>query len=255
MSIQAGTLVGFLYEALLKQYKDPNDEKTLKDLNVLCVRLVFCFYAEDAGLFGKHNMFHDYLDKYSDNPEGFRDALIRLFKVLDQEEHERDPYLSDEVLAFPYVNGGLFENENHVIPRFNEEIIDIILNKAAYDFDWSNISPTIFGGLFESTLNPETRRSGGMHYTSIENIHKVIDPLFMDALREEFKEAISLKTLNAKTRRLEDLQNKIASLKFLDPVAGFRVIIVIEANSSVKSKVLKLLPKLKTEETDILCVA
>ena len=220
VSIQAGTLVGSLYEALLRQYQDPGDEKTLKDLNVLCVRLVFCFYAEDAGLFGKHNMFHDYLDKYSDNPEGFRDALIRLFKVLDQEEDGRDPYLSDEVLAFPYVNGGLFKNENHVIPRFNEEIIDIILNKAAADFDWSNISPTIFGGLFESTLNPETRRSGGMHYTSVENIHKVIDPLFMDALREEFKEAISLKTLNAKTRMLEDLQNKIASLKFLDPAAG-----------------------------------
>lgn len=220
VSIQAGILVGFLYEALLKQYKDPEDEKTLKDVNVLCVRLVFCFYAEDAGLFGRYNMFHDYLDKYSDNPEGFRDALIRLFKVLDQEEHERDPYLSDEVLAFPYVNGGLFKYENHVIPRFNEEIIDIILNKAAADFDWSNISPTIFGGLFESTLNPETRRSGGMHYTSIENIHKVIDPLFMDALKEEFKETISLKALNAKTRRLEDLQNKIASLKFLDPAAG-----------------------------------
>lgn len=220
VSIQAGTIVGSLYEALLKQYQDPEDEKTLKDLNVLCVRLVFCFYAEDAGLFGKHNMFHDYLDKYSDNPEGFRDVLIKLFKILDQEQHERDPYLSDEILAFPYVNGGLFKNENHVIPRFNEEIIDIILNKAAADFDWSNISPTIFGGLFESTLNPETRRSGGMHYTSIENIHKVIDPLFLDDLKEEFKEAVSLKALNAKNRRLEDLQNKIALLKFLDPAAG-----------------------------------
>nr|WP_202904631.1 type IIL restriction-modification enzyme MmeI [Kallipyga gabonensis] len=216
VSIQAGALVGSLYEALLKQYQDPEDEKTLKDLNVLCVRLVFCLYAEDAGLFGRHNMFHDYLDKYSDNPEGFRDALIRLFEILDQKEYERDPYLSDEILAFPYVNGELFKNENHVIPRFNEKIIDIILNKAAANFDWSKISPTIFGGLFESTLNPETRRSGGMHYTSIENIHKVIDPLFMDALREEFKEAISIKTLNLKTRKLEDLQNKMASLKFLE---------------------------------------
>lgn len=220
VSIQAGSLVGTLYDALLKQYQDPKDEKTLRDLNVLCVRLVFCFYAEDAGLFGRYHMFNDYLSKFRDDPYSFRDALIRLFKVLDQEEHERDPYLSDELLAFPYVNGGLFENENLVVPRVNEEIIDIILNKASDNFDWSNISPTIFGGVFESTLNPETRRSGGMHYTSIENIHKVIDPLFMNGLREEFKEAVSLKTLSAKTRRLEDLQNKIASLKFLDPAAG-----------------------------------
>ena len=243
VSIQAGSLVGELYEALLRQYQDPKDEKTLRDLNVLCVRLVFCFYAEDAGLFGRHNMFHDYLKQYSDNPAGFRDALISLFKILDQEEHERDPYLSDEILAIPYVNGGLFENEDLVVPRVNEEIIDIILNKASANFDWSNISPTIFGGVFESTLNPETRRSGGMHYTSIENIHKVIDPLFMDGLREEFKEAVTLKTLSAKTRRLENLQNKMASLKFLDPAAGSRVIIMTTANSNYRIRLSSLLQK------------
>ena len=220
VSIQAGELVGKLYDALLKQYNNPQDENTLRDLNILCVRLVFCFYAEDAGLFGRHNMFHDYLKTYSKNPSMFRDALIKLFKVLDQKEHERDPYLSDEILAFPYVNGGLFENENLVVPRVNEEIIDIILNKASANFDWSKISPTIFGGVFESTLNPETRRSGGMHYTSIENIHKVIDPLFMNDLNEEFNEAISLKTVNVKRRKLEELHDKIASLKFLDPAAG-----------------------------------
>ncbi|EKB55090.1 DNA methyltransferase [Facklamia hominis] len=220
VSIQAGELVGVLYDALLKQYNNPDDEKILKDLNVLCVRLVFCFYAEDAGLFGRHNMFHDYLKKYSEDPSSFRDALIKLFKVLDQEEHERDPYQSEELLAFPYVNGGLFAKEDIVIPRVNEEIIDIILNKASANIDWSNISPSIFGGVFESTLNPDTRRSGGMHYTSVENIHKVIDPLFMEELREEFKEIVALKTLNVKKRRLEELQDKMASLKFLDPAAG-----------------------------------
>jgi type I restriction-modification system DNA methylase subunit len=220
VSIQAGELVGVLYDALLKQYQDPDDEESLKDLNILCVRLVFCLYAEDAGLFGRHNMFHDYMQKFSDNTASFRDALIKLFKILDQEEHERDPYQSDELLAFPYVNGGLFEKENVVIPRIDEEIIDIILNKASADFNWSNISPTIFGGVFESTLNPETRRSGGMHYTSIENIHKVIDPLFMDELREEFKECMSLKTVNVRKRRLKELQEKMGSLKFLDPAAG-----------------------------------
>lgn len=220
VSIKAGELVGVLYDALLKQYQNPNDEKTLKDLNILCVRLVFCFYAEDAGLFGRHNMFHDYMRIYKDNPSSFRDALIKLFRILDQKEGERDPYQPDELLEFPYVNGGLFEDENIVIPRIDEEIIDIILNKASANFDWSKISPTIFGGVFESTLNPDIRRSGGMHYTSIENIHKLIDPLFMDELLEEFKEVVSLKTLSTKERRLEELQNKIASLKFLDPAAG-----------------------------------
>ena len=220
VSIKAGELVGVLYDSLLKEYQDPEDEETLKNLNILCVRLVFCFYAEDAGLFGYHNMFHDYLYKYKDSESSFRDALIKLFKILDQEEHERDPYQSEELLAFPYVNGGLFEKKDIVIPRINDDIIDIILNKASASFDWSQISPTIFGGVFESTLNPDTRRSGGMHYTSIENIHKVIDPLFRDELREEFKEIKLLKTFNIKKRHLENLQKKIASLKFLDPAAG-----------------------------------
>lgn len=237
VSIQAGELVGVLYDALLKQHQNPADEDTLKDLNVLCVRLVFCFYAEDAGLFGRHNMFHDYLRKYSKDPANFRDALIKIFRVLDQEEHERDPYQSEDLLAFPYVNGGLFKNETLVIPRVNEEIIDIILNKASANFDWSNISPTIFGGVFESTLNPDTRRAGGMHYTSIENIHKVIDPLFMDDLREEFKEVLTLKTLRVKKRKLEELQDKMAALKFLDPAAGSRVIIMTTAYSNDEYRV------------------
>ena len=220
VSIKAGELVGTLYDALLRQYNNPDDEEVLKNLNILCVRLVFCFYAEDVGLFGRHNMFHDYLRSYSQNPDSFRDALIKLFDILDQEESKRDPYQSEDLLAFPYVNGGLFAKEDVIIPRLNEEIIDIILNKASANFDWSKISPTIFGGVFESTLNPDTRRSGGMHYTSIENIHKVIDPLFMDEIRYEFNEAVSYKAANTKKKKLEDLQNKIASLKFLDPAAG-----------------------------------
>lgn len=220
VSIKAGELVGKLYDALLKQYKDPNDEQTLKDLNVLCVRIVFCLYAEDAGLFGKHNMFHDYLAKQREDPSSFRDALIKLFKTLDQKEEDRDPYASEELLAFPYVNGGLFADENVVIPRLDDEIIRVILEDASEGFDWSKISPTIFGGVFESTLNPETRRSGGMHYTSIENIHKVIDPLFFNDLKEEFAEIMNIKTINQRQKQLNDLQDKLASLKFLDPACG-----------------------------------
>ena len=218
VSLKAGELVGVLYEALLKEYQDPEDEQTLRDLNVLCVRLVFSFYAEDAGLFGRHSLFHDYLMKYKDL--NFRDALIKLFKILDQKPEERDPYLEDDLAAFPYVNGELFADKEAVIPRINDEIIDIILNQASANFDWSSISPTIFGGVFESTLNPHTRRSGGMHYTSIKNIHKVIDPLFMNELNEEFDEIKDIKVERTRNGRLEKFQDKLASLKFLDPAAG-----------------------------------
>lgn len=218
ISLQAGEIVGFLYDALLNEYNNPKDPQTLKDLNVLCVRLVFCFYAEDAGLFGHHNMFHDYLAKFEEN--NFRSALISLFNILNQPEEKRDPYLDPELLAFPYVNGGLFAEQNIEIPRLNPFIRDIILEKASRGFDWSKISPTIFGSVFESTLNPETRRAGGMHYTSIENIHKVIDPLFLNDLRDEFDKIKAIKTEKIRNSKLEAFQNKLASLKFLDPAAG-----------------------------------
>lgn len=218
VSLQAGELVGVLYDALLNEYNEPDDEETLRDLNILCVRLVFCLYAEDVGLLGHHGVFHDYLAKYKDL--NFRDALIKLFRVLDQKPEERDPYIEDDLAAFPYINGGLFENKNVVIPRINDEIIDIILNQASANFDWSNISPTIFGAVFESTLNPETRRSGGMHYTSIENIHKVIDPLFMNDLKAEFETIRSTKVEITRNRKLEAFQEKLSSLKFLDPACG-----------------------------------
>ena len=174
ISIKAGEIVGILYDALLKQYNE-KDEEEFKSLNELCVRLVFCLYAEDSGLFGEKLAFHNYLQSFS--VKDTRRALIDLFKVLDTKLEERDKYLDEELAKFPYVNGGLFANEHIIIPQLTQEIVDIILHKASENFDWSEISPTIFGAVFESTLNPETRRSGGMHYTSIENIHKVIDPI------------------------------------------------------------------------------
>ena len=222
ISLQAGELVGKLYDALLKQYHSPASEEELKSLNMLCVRLVFCLYAEDAGIFGGHNMFHDYLRKKADKDIGsVRRALKDLFLVLDQKPEDRDPYEMDEDLAaFPYVNGGLFTDEKIIIPRFTEEIVDLLLSKASEDFNWSDISPTIFGAVFESTLNPETRRSGGMHYTSIENIHKVIDPLFFDALSAELDAIATIAVKKARDSKLTDFQKKLASLTFLDPACG-----------------------------------
>ena len=218
LSIQAGEIVGQLYDEILKHYNDPAAESSLKSLNKLCVRLVFCLYAEDAGIFARRNQFHDYLAQFE--PRFLRRALIDLFQVLDTEPGERDPYLEDELAAFPYVNGGLFADEAIEIPQLDETVKNLLLMKASDDFDWSDISPTIFGALFESTLNPDTRRSGGMHYTSIENIHKVIDPLFLNDLKNEFAEIRSLKVLGTRNRRLLAFQEKLSSLTFLDPACG-----------------------------------
>jgi len=218
ISLQAGELVGRLYDALLKQYNSPASEEELRSLNMLCVRLVFCLYAEDAGIFGEQNMFHNYLRGFQ--TKNVRKALIDLFKVLDTKIADRDPYMDEDLAAFPYVNGGLFAEENIIVPRFTEEIVDLLLSKASEDFDWSEISPTIFGAVFESTLNPETRRSGGMHYTSIENIHKVIDPLFFDALSTELDEITAIAVKKTRDKKLGDFQKKIAGLTFLDPACG-----------------------------------
>lgn len=217
VSIQAGEIVGVLYDKILAQYRNPEDPETQKSLNKLCVRLVFCLYAEDAGIFGSKDMFHDYMAQFGAGE--FREKLIKLFRILDQKPEERDPYEDEKLLAFPYVNGGMFAGDIE-IPRINEEIRDLILQRASDDFDWSLISPTIFGAVFESTLNPETRRSGGMHYTSIENIHKVIDPLFLNDLKAELADIKATSVAKTKRERAFAFQDKLAGLKFFDPACG-----------------------------------
>lgn len=217
VSIQAGEIVGVLYDKILALYKDPSNPDSQKALNKLCVRLVFCLYAEDAGIFGTKNMFHDYLAQFP--AAMFREQLIKLFRILDQKPEDRDPYEDEKLLAFPYVNGGMFAGDIE-IPRINEEIRDLILQKASDDFDWSLISPTIFGAVFESTLNPETRRAGGMHYTSIENIHKVIDPLFLDDLKAELADIKATPVAKTRKDRAYAFQDKISKLKFFDPACG-----------------------------------
>ena len=215
VSKDAGIIVGKIYEALLKQYDD-NSPEALRWLNILCVRIVFCLYAEDAEIF-THDQFHDFLAGYEAND--LRQALRDLFVVLNMPLEQRSRYLKEDLNAFPYTNGGLFEEEIE-IPQFTEELKQALLQNASYNFDWSDISPTIFGAVFESTLNPETRRSGGMHYTSIQNIHKVIDPLFLNDLRHELDMVLAEKVEKQRQRKLEEYQDKLASLIFLDPACG-----------------------------------
>ena len=219
VSFKAGEFVGLIYNALAKEYKDLTQKESQESLNILCVRLVFCLYAEDALLFGTSgHMFHDYLEKYETNE--MRKALKDLFKILNTPEDKRDYYDKSILSEFPYVNGGLFEREDIEIPNFTEEIREILLKKASEGFDWSCISPTIFGAVFESTLNPDTRRKGGMHYTTVEDIHKVIDNLFLNDIKEEFEEIKKLKVPATKKSRLIDFQIKLSKLVWFDPAAG-----------------------------------
>ena len=216
VSMKAGEIVGKLYDAFVTQY-DADDPQSLRYLNILCVRLVFCLYAEDAGIFGKRDQFHDYLAQF--DTAFMRMALVQLFEVLNTPTDKRSKYLTPTLAAFPYTNGGLFAEEID-IPQFTDELRDTLLQHASLDFDWSEISPTIFGGVFESTLNPETRRSGGMHYTSIENIHKVIDPLFYNGLQTALEDCKEEPVVTKRMQLLHQLQDRMAALRFFDPACG-----------------------------------
>ena len=270
ISVQAGRIVGEIYDTLLGQYDNGRveraehvesasssqtstrstcstrlNESCLAALNRLCVRLVFCLYAEDADIFPK-DCFRRLME---DTPAPFlRERLIRLFQTLDTPTDKRNPYLDAELCAFPYTNGGLFKfcqcenvasNQSQYpigignigtgntstfshslddIPPISEEIRQLLI--GASQFDWREITPTIFGALFESTLNPVTRRAGGMSYTSVENIHKVIDPLFLNDLTRRVNECIALPPAPSRNRRLLALQTEMASKTFLDPACG-----------------------------------
>lgn len=223
LSVDAGNLVAKIYDSLATAYSkgrnvDVNDPKIQRSLNMLIVRLVFLFYADDTGILGETDMFQHLLE--GQKPEDIRQVLTELFKVLDQPEDKRDPYLSSQYNQFAYVNGGMFSDENIIIPQFTPELKDLIIKEAGQGFDWSGISPTIFGAVFESTLNPETRRSGGMHYTSIENIHKVIDPLFLNDLRSKFEHIQNMGNRNQRIQAARDFQERLGKLKFFDPACG-----------------------------------
>ena len=225
LSVDAGNLVAKIYNSLSDAYAkgdgiDINDERIQKSLNMLIVRLVFLLYADDTGILGDTNIFQNFLERRT--PQDIHAGLIDLFKVLDQdpEKGQRDPFISDEYKQFSYVNGGMFSDENIIIPQFTPELKELIVNEAGKGFNWSDISPTIFGAVFESTLNPDTRRSGGMHYTSIENIHKVIDPLFLNDLHDEFDKIQNMGNRKQRITRAKEFQEKLGKLKFLDPACG-----------------------------------
>nr|DAU15172.1 MAG TPA: type I restriction-modification system methyltransferase [Caudoviricetes sp.] len=220
LSVKAGEQINKVYGLLLEKYFDAQSPETLRSLNMLCVRIVFCLYADDAGLFGKRGFFYQYFEPFVKFPHIFRLELIRFFRVLDTPQEQRDRY-ERKFYPLPYVNGGLFADDSVEVPEFSPEAIHaLMMVDEKKKFDWSGISPTIFGAVFESTLNPETRRTGGMHYTSVENIHRVIDPLFLDRLRDEFDNLKAITELRRRRRELLAFQECIAAMTFFDPACG-----------------------------------
>lgn len=225
LSVKAGEVVGRLYDAFAKAYHNiESDPQEQRSLNILITRIVFLLYAEDDDLIGEHQAFYSYLKGFS--TEHMRMALRDLFDVLrtpdgkqEGTQDERDPYLRDELRSFPYINGGLFE-EDIVIPQFTDDMRHILLQEASAGFEWQEISPTIFGAVFESTLNPETRRAGGMHYTSIENIHKLTGPLFYDALKDELTAIEGIRGKQEREFKLREFLDRLSRIKVFDPACG-----------------------------------
>ena len=218
LSEKAGILVADLHNAIAAQYADPDALGSHHSLAVLTVRFVFCLYAEDAGLFPQ-SAFSRHIESF--DAARLRRGVIDLFATLNTKPEERDRYLEPELARFPYVNDGLFA-EDIEIPRFTDPIRDSLL-AAGDGFDWHRISPVIFGSLMEETLSHDQRRKGGMHYTTVRNIHKVIDPLFLDGLKtelEQIEESRDLMNDRAWRRKLGQYQDKLASLQFLDPACG-----------------------------------
>lgn len=216
ISVKAGSVIGRFYDELLKCCKDPTDPKTLEDLNILCVRTVFCCFAEDAGLYAD-NQFHDYLSQY--HTKDLRRALKDLFEVLDTPQQDRDPYLSAELAAFPYTNGHLFAGSID-IPAFSETASEILIREMCEEFDWEPISPAVFGNIFESTLNPETRHSNGAHFTNPQTIGKLIGPLFLDDLKAELEDACNERYERTRTTKLNAFRQKLSEIVVFDPACG-----------------------------------
>lgn len=221
LSIEAGAYVSRLYDALAKQYhhieeKDERAQEEQRSLNVLITRIIFLLYAEDADLLQSHQAFGRYCEG---DPAKLRRKLVDLFEAIDTPLDKRDEYMDEDLAAFPYVNGGLFADSSIIVPQMTPEILEAITD-ASQDFDWREISGVIFGGVFEGTLNPETRHAGGMHYTSVENIERCLKPLFLDELWDELHEAEGERTATKRKQALARLHDKVASITIGDPACG-----------------------------------
>ncbi|MCM1520758.1 MAG: N-6 DNA methylase [Lachnoclostridium sp.] len=203
-----------------------DDEASVHALNVFMSRLLFCFFAEDTGLFPGQNLFTNTLSTHT-NADGsdLAEFIDRAFLAMSTRDEAVLATLPDLYSVFPYVNGGLFK-ERFPIPKMSRRARTLIINCGEYD--WRDINPDIFGSMIQAVITPAQRAGLGMHYTSVPNIEKVIRPLFLDSLIEEYtaacdeaKEKMAKKQNPARaTQRLRNLLNRLSHIKFFDPACG-----------------------------------
>lgn len=238
VNIQASELVGRLHEAMEESGYAPHD------LQQFLVRLVFCLFADDTGIFEPREIFLDLLrERTSDDGSDLGGWLTQLFEVLNTPEDRRASNLDEDLVRFPYVNGDLFQARLG-IPSFDTAMRQRLLD--ACEFDWSGISPAIFGALFQSVLEPAERRAQGAHYTTEKNILKVIEPLFLDDLRAEFRR-IKARKDNRRAFELRAFQKRISELKFFDPACGCGNFLII-AYREIRALEIELIRELRSHE-------
>ena len=211
VNIKAAELIGKLHDALDSVgYKG-------QDLERFLVRIVFCLFADDTGIFESRDQFSDFVEtRTSEDGSDLGALMTELFQVLDTPEDARISTRDEDIARFPYVNGRLFEGTLR-IPAFDATMRDLVLE--ACNFDWSDISPAIFGALFQSVMDTAERRAQGAHYTTEQNILKVIEPLFMDDLRMEF-ERLKTRRDSRRVHELRRFQRRLGNLRFFDPACG-----------------------------------
>ncbi len=211
VNIEASERVGQLHDALAAS------GYTGHDLEQFLVRIVFCLFADDTGIFEPRDIFFDFLENRTQKDgSDLGGWLAQLFQILNTPEDHRPTTLDEDLNRFPYINGDLFRDPL-LIPSFNSEMRQRLID--ACTFDWSSISPAIFGSLFQSVMDKDERRAQGAHYTTEKNILKVIEPLFLDALRAEFHHLKSRRD-NRRIPEMIAFQQRIGELRFLDPACG-----------------------------------
>jgi hypothetical protein len=244
VNIQAVELLGDLHDALKEGNYPPHD------LERLLVRILFCFFAEDTGLFDPDE-FSDYVvNRTREDGSDLGSQLEQFFTVLDTPKDERQKHLDEALVGLPYVNGNVFSGRL-AVAAMNKVMHEALLR--CVDFDWSKVHPGIFGSLFQGVMDTKERRAVGAHYTSEENILRLINPLFMDSLRTEFA-AIKNDRSNRRAARLDEFHRKLADLRFLDPACGCGNFLVI-AYREVRRLEIEVLKEIYGEAQQITDIA
>ncbi len=239
VNVEAAELMGELHDTLKASGYGGHD------LEVFLVRIVFCLFADDTGIFEPRDIFLDLLEgRTAEDGADLGGWLMRLFQELNTPEEKRQRELDEDLARFPYINGDLFA-EQLLIPDFNAAMRKLLI--IACRFDWSNISPAIFGALFQSVMAPAERRAQGAHYTTEKNILKVIGPLFLDDLRAEFERLKNRRDRLRKTA-LQNFQKRLGGMTFFDPACGCGNFLII-AYRELRELEIEVLKEIRTDGT------